>query len=284
MKRKMHNAFVLMIVLILCVLAVGGVCLYMASKKENHEETPKVEEGPTGEVKFLNSKRDESVITQRYKAYLNGKNIDIEIKYDYKVENYTEPGAYSRLEEVTGTFGDLVLFRSLKETNATTQRPDMFETGKIDKAYNSNYFKVIRGTDGKDYLAIATKFDDFEVPVGNYLYVFNDNMELISNVFDDELTCKGGNQTFVIQPAENGLLVDENIWYPNQFNYTNFNKVYTLVKVESNKIYYLYEDIDYVDEKHFGNVEERVCTINDSKIDCKTEKIHKASGLFGQSC
>lgn len=281
-----------LIIGILAALTVGGAYMFMSGKIDVDDVFDKKEQVDTndkGEVKFLNSKRDGAVITQTYKANINAKEISIDVIYTYEniplsEEEKVQEG-FSREERITGKLGDIVLFESFERTNNTSQRAQSFDTQKIDKEYNLNYFKVIRGTDGKDYLAIATHIHDGAHQSNvNYLYVFDDEMKVISNVFDDKLTCSKEKTTFMIHPGSVGIVVSDDAWYENQFKYDNSGRLFTSLRVEDNKIYYLLHNVAISSSGEFGTLEERIYTINANKLEYETVRSYKATSIFGQTC
>ncbi len=274
------------IIAILAVIVTAGAYFFMKDKVDI--KTPGQEEKPRekGEVKFLNSKQDGTIITQKYKAYINDKVLDLDVLYTYRVEELeNDPNGYKRLEIVEGIYNNIKLFSHKAKSNSSSQKAAMFDTGKIDKEMNGDYFRVIRGTDGKDYIAMATHYYDFSnVPTNNYLYILNDNLEVINNIFEDVSHCFYGKQVMMIHPGTVGLLSNDNIWYQNQFKYNNLRRNYTSLKIEDDKIYYLYHNILVDDVGNFGNIEERVYTIKDNKMEYTTEKVYRADGIYGDAC
>ena len=285
--KKNRVSIQIFIVLVLALAVTVGAYMFMKNKtnpKDDHnEETPTKK----GEIKFLNSKQDGTVITQKYKAYINDKVLDLEVVYTFKIEDLPESdtSGYKRTEIVEGKLKDITLFSAERKNNSTSQKAELFETARIDKELNSDYFKVIRGTDGKDYIAIATHiYDISNTPVTNYLYILNDNLEVINKTFEDISHCSSTRQVMMIHPGEVGLLSDKNIWYSNQFKYDNIRKNYTSLKIVGDKIYYLYHDIVYDKEGNYGTIEERVYTINNDKLEYTVENSFVAVSKYGEIC
>lgn len=281
-------------IFVLLALLVGGIFAWMyftgnrdiATGEDDKLDSNK--ENKKGEIKFLNSKLEESTITQKYKAYINGKELDMEVVYSYKIDNIDPElnEGYSRLETVEGKLNGTLLYKNEKKTNSESQKAELFETTKIDKVYNGDYFKVVRGTDGKDYIAIATHFYDidYDHQQANYLYILNDELEIINRQFKDPSNCSREAEVMMIHPGAVGLLTDMKIWYNNQFSYDNHRKNYTSLKIEDDKIYYLYHDIKTDSDGNYGAIEERMYTINNDKLEYTTLKTYRAESMYGDIC
>ncbi len=280
------------VILVLALAVTVGAYLFINSKTgtggPGGDNPSGTQEQPKGTLRFLNSKQDGSSIIQRYKAYINGKDLDIEVNYTYRIESLegTELASrYARKEVVTGTFKDVVLFSNEVGNNVTTQRAQLFETGQLDKAYNDKFFRVIRGRDGKDYLAVATSINDsLETRRANYLYIFDDNLNLISQEFTPIDNCSSTLTSFVIHPATTSLLTRQNIWYTNQFGYTNLSRNYTTLKLDGDKIYYLFQKPESIDSGNVSTFEERVYTIENSKLEYEVINTYTAETSMGDMC
>lgn len=280
------TAKTLLIVLFLALFAVSGAYLYMNEKTKGNGDGQGAGNVKKGTIKFLNSKLDGTTITQKFKAYINGKDIDIELDYNYKIEPLTnDKYGYKRMEIVEGKLGNLVLFSKQTKNNSTSQRAEIFETNKIDKEYTIDYFEVIRGTDGKDYIAMATHiYDVDDNPRANYLYILNDKLEVINREFDDISRCRFFKDVMMIHPGDVGLLKNENIWYKNKWNYNNMRAKYSSLKIENDKIYLLLHNTNLDEMGGFGTIEERVYTIADDKLEYTVEKTYKADSKYGDVC
>lgn len=276
------NGVKIFIILVLALIVTVGAYMFVNNKHNNNNPT---QSGSTnrkkGEVRFLNSKLEENVIIQKYKVYINGKTIDLEIKYNYKINNlpYDDDSGYSREEVVEGKMNGITMFLHQVKNNSTSQKAALFETGKIDKEFNDKYFRVVRGTDGKDYIAVSTHiYDEYNKPRANYLYILNDNLKVINEIFDDETECTNMKSPMIVHPGLIGLLSSKDIWYNNEFKHDNLQKNHISVKVEDDKIYYLFHNLKQ------KNIEERVYTIADDKLSYKTSNIYKADASFGDVC
>lgn len=284
--RRNSVAGKLLVVLFLALAVVGGTYLYMSKKTDEGNHTSDGDKVKKGTIKFLNSKLDGSTITQRFKAYINGKDIDIEIDYNYSIEPLNGDGSgYSRQELVEGKLANTILFSKKTKTNSTSQRAELFETGKIDKEFTIDYFDVIRGTDGKDYIAIATHIYDFDdVSKENFLYILNDKLEVINKEFDDISRCRFVKTAMMIHPGEVGLLSNNNIWFENELKYTNLRSRFTSIKIEDDRIYLLYHNTLIDDMGGFGTIEKRVYTIDNDKLEYTVEETYKADSKYGDIC
>lgn len=290
MRKNNVRSFV--VIAILGVLVVVGAYMFISGKIDMgnfSNDKNATTNGPKGEVKFLNTKKDGTVITQYFKANLNGQELPINIVYTYEnTELSAEEKAttgYNRIEHVIGKFGDIVIFDHYERNNNTTQRAQLFDTQLIDKEYNLNYLKVVRGTDGKDYLTMATHiYDGLNAPSENFLYILNDKLQTISNVFDDLTTCTNEKKTMMIHPGSRGIIVTDKAWYSNQYGYNNRGKLFISVKVEDDKIYYLYHNIDSSVPGKFGTLEERIYTIKDDKLEYTINKEYDATSVTGKQC
>lgn len=278
------------LVVLLAIVGVvfGGMYMMNLNKEKAAEGTNSKNETKKGEVKFINSKLEEATITQKYKAYINGKNIDVDVNFNFYIQNIDpeENQGYSRIERVVGKFKDIVLFEHEEKTNSQSQKAELFETSKIDKVYNGDFFKVVRGTDGKDYLAIATHIYDIDYDhlKENSLYILNDNLSVINKNFSDPTNCSKEKQVMMIHPGTIGLLSDNNIWYKSQFPYDNHRKNYTSLKIMDDKIYYLYHNINIDTSGDYGTIEERIYTISNDKLEYTIGKTYKAESFYGERC
>lgn len=92
----------------------------------------------------------------------------------------------------------------------------------------------------------------------------------------------------VFNGATGFILENENAWYPNIYNMCNYydGKCYIGVKIENNKIYYLYPNVDFENrqENYYGYMEEREYTINNNKLEYKVLNKYKIINGAGQVC
>lgn len=276
-----RNGVKLFFVLVLALIVTVGAYMFVSKKNNPNGDNRDQSNYKKGEIKFLNSKQEESEIIQKYKAYINGKTIDLEVRYSYKIANLPQDDedGYAREEIVEGKLNGRTMFLHQVKNNSTSQRAAMFETGKIDREFNDKYFRIIRGEDGKDYIVVSTHiYDDYNKPRANYLYIMNDELKVINEIFDDATRCTTGKYPMMIHPGTYGLLSTEHIWYDNEFKHDNLQKNYISVKLDDTKLYYLYNDLDK------NNIEERVYTISNDMLYYKTTNIYKAEASFGDVC
>lgn len=276
---KKNVALYIIIVILVAVIAVGGTYIFMKGQldkpgddsktQESTDVTSKDEPKKSG-VELVSTKEEEQNIVQTFNVYMNGKTVDFKIKY--------EKGADGEPNSILGTNGSLKLYYNVTGKNT-------FSIDNINKNFNINNFKIITGIDNKEYLLIATNMENAEVGYSDILYVYNDNLELLSGDFNSSscLDEKG----FTIYSRGSGVQVKEDPWYKNTFS-NNLEKnsdgwSSVRVKIENDQIYYLYPILNNEDSST-GTLEERVYTINNGKLTYKTINTYKIINASGGAC
>lgn len=300
----------IIIVILIAVIAVGGTYIFMEGKlnnqnnesennnkadsKDNQENFKPNDTGAKSGVELVSTKEEGSNIVQTFNAYMNGKTVPVIIKYEHGKDAYYagEPDDY---EYVKGVMNGAQIYWHPLELKGNSQKTKIMNTAIIEENFTTKHFRIIKGTDNKDYLVVVTynydsgyKFDELDAAFATQedkLYVFNDNLEMIN--LDNPNAC-GETSGILAYPRHQGVEVKENPWYSNEFdidtsiNDNGANKM--RVKVENNQIYYLVP-IYKNDEWNEGTLEERVYSISNNKSSYKVIKTYKIiSSAGGRAC
>ncbi len=268
-----QTVLTIIIIILVALIASGTTYLIMINKNDNKvnettnntskEQDNKVEDG----VKLISTKKSNDTIIQKYQVVLNGKEKELELKYYCEDVNKEMPFMH-----LVGKINNRDYIKYEAWYDDEQDFNNIFSEENIDKQVNSNNFYLIKGTDNKNYLGFIGYKDTY-----NLLYIFNDNLELITNnilsyngyMFSDN----GTQDAFIITRTE--LIVTEvaeknNISYGNTFNLKDVDSELSYyVKIVDNKIYNLVSlfNEDIIDGSENGKLEERVYTINNNKLE-----------------
>ena len=268
-----QTVLTIIIIILVALIASGTTYLIMINKNDNKvnettnntskEQDNKVEDG----VKLISTKKSNDTIIQKYQVVLNGKEKELELKYYCEDVNKEMPFMH-----LVGKINNRDYLKYEAWYDDEKDFNNIFSEENIDKQVNSNNFYLIKGTDNKIYLGFIGYKDTY-----NLLYIFNDNLELITNnilsyngyMFSDN----GTQDAFIITRTE--LIVTEvaeknNISYGNTFNLKDVDSELSYyVKIVDNKIYNLVSlfNEDIIDGSENGKLEERVYTINNNKLE-----------------
>ena len=268
-----QTVLTIIIIILVALIASGTTYLIMINKNDNKvnettnntskEQDNKVEDG----VKLISTKKSNDTIIQKYQVVLNGKEKELELKYYCEDVNKEMPFMH-----LVGKINNRDYLKYEAWYDDEKDFNNIFSEENIDKQVNSNNFYLIKGTDNKNYLGFIGYKDTY-----NLLYIFNDNLELITNnilsyngyMFSDN----GTQDAFIITRTE--LIVTEvaeknNISYGNTFNLKDVDSELSYyVKIVDNKIYNLVSlfNEDIIDGSENGKLEERVYTINNNKLE-----------------
>ena len=147
-------------------------------------------------------------------------------------------------------------------------KENTFNVSSINQLFNEDNFIIIKGTDNKSYLLVQTinnMADNFNT---SNLYVYNDELELISEnlITEEESPDYSSHDGFIIDNFIGNIPCDyvgNSPLYERTFkvvdNANEIDKQYT--KIENNQIYFLFPKIND------GILEERVYTINNNKLE-----------------
>ena len=170
----------------------------------------------------------------------------------------------------------------------------------ITSSFNENNFSFISGRDGESYLLIHTNIYSDLAGEEDKLFILNENLEFIDN---DLVDYAGSSETqgMTIMSTYTGYILegDEYPWYTDNFNACSApSNCYIDIKIEDNKIYYLVpvlkevtSDEEETDDEtteedkvtEYGELEERVYTIRDGKLEYEVVKRYKIVGITGQT-
>lgn len=217
-------------------------------------------------VKLVATKNNNGKITESFEIILNGKKNTFTIDFSYEIDNTLDvPGHILK-----GVYNNEELYYSCIFKDIT--KSEYFNINKIREYFNESNFVIIKGTDNKNYLALVVNGNKNDV----LMYLYDEDMQLITDANLSEANSsmqRGGTNAFVVSNFYNSvskLEEDKEVWYKNTFNF-QYNTEYLPninVKIEDNKIHYLVSLRD--SETNTGELEERVYTINNNKLEYKT--------------
>ena len=230
------------------------------ANKDNQTEDKETNVKKDG-VKLVATKNSNGNITESFEVTLNGQKHTFNIEFIYEADTtYETPGHILK-----GIYNDKELYYS--SINKDSTKSEYFNITKIREHFNENNFIILKGEDNKNYLAlVVNKYPD------TLMYLFDENLEQITDV---SLNKKEYN-TFIITEFYNSVISVENeqdIWYPNNYNLQyNEDKAKSNVKIDNNAIYYLVTNSN-------NEVEERIYTINNNKLEYKLNNKYKIKEL-----
>lgn len=291
MKKTEKNIYLVIILILVVVISCG--ITYILTINKNHEETKepvdndKKEETPNKEeliledgVTLKNTTMNNDTIIQEYEIILNGKKQNIKIIYTYQLN---EDGS----EMIEGKLNNEKIY-SVLTMNEIPNKDAIFDKDIIEKNFNEKNFSLIKGEDNKNYLTIYNYDSNFITPPTVGLYILNDNLDFITEglVSNDGCNTK---ENFMTIASPVGYQLENNIspWYENTFiNFDNNLNQDINIKIENNQIYYLVVNKrDSNTENNYGNLEERIYTINNNKLNYKIKNNYKIIEVKkGQVC
>lgn len=290
MKNGERIVYIVTIVILLIIIAGGATYIVMMNKShddivdkdddkdidDNRDSNVSLDD----QIKFLKTNVIGNRIVQEYEIKLNGKTNKLKVDYLYSTDD--------DIEIVEGRFNDNVLY--LDEENMYDEdgeldinKDEMFSSKNLREEFNKDNFRIIKGEDNKSYLLIMTEED-----VLSHLLILNDDLEIINKSFNNygvEAQEDDNKYGMIILGYNNWKIENSNKWvkYDDQFDLCdNDDMCYPHLKIEDNKIYYLYPVLksDF-EEGDYGYLEERVYTIKDNEIHYEIidkNKIIDASG------
>ncbi len=223
-------------------------------------------------IAFKNIKKSGNKIIETFSITMNGKKTNFQIEYtSSKKESETE---------IKGIFKGKTLYSKIASTAETPQED--FSEKNIKAIFTENNFRFIKGTDEKTYLLVLAptkKHDTYR----DYLYILNEKFEFI----EGDMNYNGCGETGAMTVRTNRAL------YETQSPIENFEDQFGLcangenckinVKIEESKIRYLKVFPKY-EEFNFGNIEERVYTISDDKLNYTVENTHTIVNANHEMC
>ncbi len=142
---------------------------------------------------------------------------------------------------------------------------------------NEDNFKIIKGTDNKNYIIIVhdNYNNAFVSGTSNEMLVLNDELELVSKEFMIESLSPD-------YATHNGFILDDYIGnIPCKVEGKEFYKNNKYVKIENNEIHFLFPKMDN-NSSLPEYLEERVYTINNNKLEYKVINTYKVVDVCQQ--
>lgn len=295
------------IVVVLSFVAIGVGIIYVAThdfsvdkKNEDKKENVELNDGnievkKEDQVTLVETKEIDGAFVQKYEILINGLEKTLEIEFLYSDYNDIKAQALTgKLEGNTVYYYYESYKKGSKVDEDIYQDGHPYDENMIDSSFNENNFGFITGEDGKSYLLIHTNIYGDEAGEEDKLYILNDNLEFISN---DLVDYAGSNETkgMTIMSTYSGYELEDDAypWYTDTFKACESpSNCYIDVKIEDDRIYYLVPVLNEISEeetdeeeeevKYYGELEERVYTINDSKLKYEVIKRYKIVGIVGQ--
>ncbi len=291
MKNIERIIYIVTIVILLVVIAGGATYIFMLNKS-NDDIVDKDDDRDDFDssddsldnvgVKFIKTNVIGNRIVQEYEISLNGKTNKLKVDFEYSTDD--------EWEFVNGKFNDNILYvdeESMYDDDGEldVNKNEMFNSKNLREEFNKNNFRIIKGEDNKDYLLIMTEENNL-----SHLLILNDDLEVINKIFDNYGVEASNDEDkkygMVILGYNNWKIDSTNKWvkYNDQFDLCDSDDMcYPHLKVEDNKIYYLYPDLksDFK-EGDYGYLEERVYTIKDNEIHYEIVDRNKIIDASGQ--
>lgn len=219
------------------------------------------------QIKLSSTIIENDFITQNYKVKLNNKEVTVPIKFTYEFNEQLET------YYIKGNIND----RTLVYYNKSNNKDSIFNKKELSKQFTNQNFKVLKGKDNKEYLAIISSNQNFDSNyTPEYLYIINDNLDLIM-LNDMNLMIKDYNTKVKVE--------NEKIWYKDTFNICqDKNNCKIMLKIENNKIYNLVINPESTLENDLGTIEERIYTISNNKLEYNIKNTYKIVGSYGEGC
>ncbi len=283
----------IIMVVIVAFIAIGVGIFYVAThdfnvdkknddKKENVElNKENIEVSKKNRVTLVSTKEIDGSFVQEYEIVMNGLEKTFEVEFLYRDNSDLKE------QSLTGDYNGVTLYAYYENYQ---KDPTKYDANMIASSFNENNFSFILGQDGKTYLLIHTSIYPDLAGEEDKLFILNENLEF---VYNDLVDYAGSSDTkgMTIMSTYTGYTLKDNEypWYTDNFNAcTTPSNCYINVKVEDDKIYYLVpvlEDSEETDEeevKYYGELEERVYTIEDSKLKYDVIKRYKIVDIAGQ--
>lgn len=290
--RKSEKYIYLICGLLLGGFLAGGIIFAISNNKDKTPEV-KVEEKVDQKeeekiisdgVKLKDVKNVEDKILQTFEVSLNGKIKEFNIVYSYQTGPVGNRNACYDL--VIGEANGVELYNHSSEYEADTfkicginesKKSENFTISKIEEAFDTKQFEIIKGTDNKNYLIVYNVVD---YPVyGHRARVYNEDLELISNnAIKDSYGEEEQKSYFTTDYKYDGKIFAADMysyaidkkdisWFNDSKCSNNCEATF---KVEDNKIYYLSLNLTNKIGEQSGYIEERIYTINNNKLEYET--------------
>ena len=296
--RSMKKALII-IVVVLALGVIGYGIFYVAthdfkdSKRESESTNVElnqndIEAPDKDSVKLVETKEIDGSFVQKYNIVMNGQERTLEVQFlNRNNKNIKE-------QSLTGEFSGVTLYAYYEEYD---KEATVYDASMIDRSFNENNFNFIKGSDGDSYLLIHTNIYDDGTGEEDKLYILNENLEFVSNDLVDYGTNSSVGMSIMSTYTSYTLEDEESPWYTDDFNVCSSTyNCYINVKILDNKIYYLVPVLDEVKEdieeentseeeteeiKTYGELEERVYTVSDNKLEYEVVKRYKIISVSG---
>lgn len=177
MKKTEKYIYIVLGIILVVVIACG--ITYMIAINNNKTETKEeennnnetTEQEPTIEdgITLKNTYQSDDEMIQEYEVVLNGKEQNMNIIYTQEKD---ELG----IETITGSLGNETVYLDMYDT---PNEETAFNINRINQNFNEQNFQIIKGSDNKSYLVIASMLN---YPTGirmNY-EIYNDNLNKLN--------------------------------------------------------------------------------------------------------
>lgn len=264
--------------IIALILIVGvGFLLIKKDTKQNYSEPEVVA------TQNMKTDRDKEKIIAEFNVKLNGKLKEFTVEYEVLQDEY-----YASIRGKMTGIKEKISFDSV-EDDIDKFVADNFKEKKISAMMGVDDFHIIKGEDNKDYLLVTVRTNHFISGKTDYLYVFNDELELVTG--DIDYNGCSNDEAFTIRIESSGHKSDEEpgkSGYKDEndtLGYKNLKEDYYLnLKIEDNKIYYLKAKQKLAGENDYGTLEERVYTIKNNKLEYTVKNTFKITWVAGVAC
>lgn len=223
------------------------------------------------EILFKSIKKKSNKIVESFSIAMNGKRNTFNIEF-----TTTKNGTAT---EIKGTFKNESLFLK-NRTNEDISKE--LNENDVKAFFTEQNFRFIKGTDEKTYLLVLAN-RDLNREKEDYLYILNDKFEILEG--DMNYNGCGENNALTLRTSKAKYeLLEQHATYQDQFQVCDDSSDCAInVKIEDSKIHYLkvfpkYEEFD------FGNVEERIYTIADNRLNYTVENTYKIANATHESC
>lgn len=293
---------VLIVIVVILSFGVIGFGIYYASthdfstnrsddKKENVElNQNSIDVKKDDSVTLVSTEEINGSFVQTYKIIINNLEKTLEVEFLYRDNEDLQE------QSLTGDYSGATLFAYYENYGEDSSvNKTVYNTNLVDSFFNENNFSFIFGRDGKSYLLIHTNIYSDGAGEEDKLFILNENLEFVDN---DLVDYSGSSETqgMSIMSTYTGYTLegDEYPWYTDNFNAcTTPSNCYINVKIEDNKIYYLTPVLNEVNSDEdettdeevvdYGELEERVYTINDGNLEYEVIKRYKIVDVTGQT-
>lgn len=241
-------------VLYVCVIIIVVGVLYGITYKITKNMNLNGDIDIENRVRLVDTTHSTNKVTQEYEIKINGEKKSLNIDF-----NISKEDEYYTVKAILDT---TFLFNYYNENE--------YSEDLISNNFNESNFNIIMGTDNKEYLVIRNIFYNARTGNRSTFYVFNSDFKSIN-----------GNEDFMVVSDLIGFILEkDNVYYESNSNYTCVNNCNIRSKIEDNKIYNLF----YVEsEGESGELEERIYTVGNDKLDYKVKNKYKVIDVIKES-